>query len=447
MDTKKETVICVNADVSNYLLALIEKINKKRGAPFYYKMYNNPITNEEEISKCVTYVKEEGKDCVLGMNEPSSYICAVINERLGYPSPSPLSNVMCRNKYQSRMLVSDFEWCYGFNLGDPVDLVVRNVKTFPCMLKPTMLFRGKGVFRCNNEASLRSRLQDIRANKDTYEHVQAVQKEVLHLSGENNSSQIVLYDYMVEKCIETNDAGIYEYYMEVVVTKEGNVIPYCLSEMIHFQDKMVLAYVIPPIHFDSSAKPFEDYAIGIGNKLYGIGFKNQVFNIQFWRFPDGNFCLVEINPRIAATALDLFKKYSGNNIFDDVTNLFLHNKVPAYTPMSVLKDRLAANTHEEQYTLYIEFSTRSVGLVSSVFNYDLLEDLTTKGYDVIVFEDKSCLLTESSLTIGGKLIAVVTIKGTWNEIVKEEKSLREKLYMGLPQYSECFEYPKYFTEK
>ena len=57
------------------------------------------------------YVKEEGKDCVLSFTDISSYACAIINERLNYPSPSPLSNVVCRDKYRTHiMLVSELEW-------------------------------------------------------------------------------------------------------------------------------------------------------------------------------------------------------------------------------------------------------------------------------------------------------------------------------------------------
>ena len=70
-----------------------------------------------------------------------------------------------------------------------------------------------------------------------------------------------------------------------------------------------------------------------------------------------------------------------------------------------------------------------------------------KGYVVLFYTDRDYVLTEANATKLGKVITYVTIKGTWSEIVKEEKSLREKLYMGLPQYSDCFKYPKYFTVK
>lgn len=444
MDSKKETVICVYSVNTNHILSLIDKINKEE-APFYYKLYYMPVINEEAISKCIKYIQEEGKDCLLSFSETSSYVCAVINERLGYPSPSPLSNVICRNKYQTHVLVSESEWCYGFNLNDPVDLVVQNVKTFPCMLKPTMLCSGKGMFRCDDEASLRSKLQDINAYRDTIESIQAPQSEVIPTSGEIVVGKSV--QYMVEEFIETNGTGVCQYYMEVFVTKEGKVLPYSLAEVFLFQNGMFLGTVIPPIHLVGGVKPFEDYANHIGDKLYDTGFKNQGFTIEFWRFPDGKFRLCEINPRVSPECVYIDELYSCRNIFNDVTNLFLHNKEPTYTPLSILMDSLAANKHEEEYTLLIDFSSKGTGLVSSILNYDLLEELSEKGYAIMFYVDRGYVLTEASATILGKLIASVTIKGTWNEVVKEEKLLREKLYMGLPQYSRCFEYPKYFTEK
>ena len=441
----KETVICVHSNDTDYMLSLIERINKNKASPFHYKTYYIPATNEEEISKCIKYVKEEGKDCVISFSDTSSYVCAFVNERLGYPSPSPMSDVVGRDKYRTRMLVSEFEWCYGFNLGDPVDLVVQNVKTFPCMLKPALLFGGKGAFHCNDEPSLRAKLLEVSTDNAIVESVQALQNEVVPIPGVKDSDKS--FHYMVEEFIETNGTGVYQYCMDVFVTRDGKIIPYSIFEEFLFQDGMFLGFVIPPIHFDGDTKPFEDYAIHIGNKLFNIGFKNQCFNIEMWRYPDGKFRLVEINPRVATPFVDLYEQYSGNNMFNDVTDLFLHNKEPTSTPLSVLKDRIAANTHEEQFAMSIDFSSRAMGVVSSIFNYDLLVDLSTKGYVVLFYTDRDCVLTEANATKLGKVITYVTIKGTWNEIVKEEKSLREKLYMGLPQYSDCFKYPKYFTVK
>ena len=445
MESKKECVICIySVGIYNHMFSRIERINKSKESPFYYKLYYIPVTNEEAISKCIKYVKEEGKDCVLALGETSSYVCTVINERLGYPSPSPLSNIVCRNKYQTRMLVSEFEWYYGFNIGDPVDVVVQNVKTFPCMLKPTMLFGARAAFRCNDEASLRTKLQDISADKALLDCVQSLQSEVLPTLDQKDSSKNVQCNTMVEKFIEKNGTGIYEYYMEVFVTKEGKVIPYSLAETCSFQNGMCIGCVIPPIHFDGDVKPFEDYAVHIGDKLFRIGFRNHVFMIEFWRFPDGNFHIMEINPRLSTSFADIHEQYSGNNIFNDVANLFLHNKEPTCTPFSVLKNSLTTNTHEEQYVICIDFSSRATGLVSSIFNFDLLEDLSEEGYSLSFFVDRDCVFTEAAKAILGNPIAYLTIKGTWNEIVKKEKSLREKLYMVL---SDCFKYPRYFTEK
>lgn len=410
----------------------------------------NCITCLELVRKlseeCVKFVKLEGKDCVISISETSLYLCAIVNERLGYSSPSLQSISVCRNKYHTRKLVTDFEWCYGFNLGDPVEQVVKHVKSFPCMLKPTSLCAGKGAFRCDDEASLRFKLQIISDDKDSLENIQSVQSQLLPLSVENDSDSGENPDYMVEEFIETWGTGIYQYFMEVFVTKEGKVIPYTLAEVFVFQGGMFLGTVIPPIHANGGIKPFEDHAIHIGGKLYNVGFKNQGFSLEFWRFPNCMFRLIEINPRVSPTTFDLHEQYSGSNIFNDVTDLMVHNKEPKYTPMSALKKQMTV-TDTDDYTFLIDFSSRATGLVSSVFNYDLLEDLSAKGHVVLFLTDRDVVLTEANATTLGKAIAFVTIKGTWNEIVNEEKSLRQKLYMGLPQYSECFKYPNYFTLK
>ena len=439
-DYEVATVICVYSINTNYMLPLLEKINKSKESPFYFTTYYLPVINEETISECVKYVREEGKDCVVSLTDTSSYVCTIINERLGYPSPSPLSNVVCRDKYRTRMLVKEFEWCYGFNLGDPLELVVQNAHTFPCMLKPAMPFAGKSAFRCDNEAFLRSKLKDINGDKATLDCVQALQDEMLLIpAGEEYSGKNV--QFLLEEFIETNGTGIYQYCIEVFVTKDGKIIPYSIFEEFIFQDGMFLGTVIPPVHFDGNIKPFEDYAIHIGKKLYNIGYKNQGFNIEFWRFPDGNFRLIEINPRVSTPSVDLYEQFSGRNIFIDVTNLVVHNKEPTHTPLSVLKDRLTTNNGEQEYVMFVDFSTRVMGVASSIFDYDLLEDLSTKGYVTLIYTMRDYVLTEVNATKVGMPFAYMIIKGTWNEIVKEEKSLRKDLYIK----PDNFKYPNYFT--
>ena len=421
-----------------------QESSEKEGSPFYYQKYFMPAVTEEEIDKCVKYLLAQGKCCVIAFDDAGAFQGTIINERLGYPSPSPLSHIYCANKVLTRYLVDDFEWFFGFNLNDDIESWIKNVKSYPCMLKAAQLGGGEGSFRCNNEVSLRSNLNIILSDKATCRMVEDMQSETFKFLGDFKETEKCT-QYMVEVFIDTKGTGTHQLCMEAFVTENGEVIPYSLVEEFFFTNGGFLGHSIPPVHFDGDFQACDDYIIDIGKKLYQLGFKKQAFNIEFWRFSDGKFRLIEINPRCASPYFYLYMEYSGNNLLDDVSNLFFHGKVPASTPLSKLKEHWSSGKPERQYTSLIDLASVSLGKASDIFNFDVIDQMRAEGTKMHHYTHH--VMTEKSqISVGTRFCSYVLKELSWNEVVRSERSIRRKFYKDFSQCEEAKYYPDYFME-
>ena len=442
-----QNVIYLSLDKNYYALPVpfTQDCNEREGSPYYYQMYFMPVANEEEIEKCVKYLQAQDREYVISFNEATAFAAAVINKHLGYPSPSPLSNVYCTNKVLTRHLVDDFEWFFGFNLEDDVESWIKKVQSYPCMLKATMLAAGKASFRCNDEAALRSNLDTILSDKATCRMVKEQQIDTFKVLGSFKEAEKCT-QYMVEKFIDTKDMDTYQFSMEAFVMENGKVIPYSLAEELFFTSGVFLGHIIPPVHFNGDFRACEEYVIDIGKKLYQLGFRNQSFNIEFWRFSDGKFRLIEINPRCITPYYLLYMDYSGNNLLDDVSSFILHGKEPASTPLSKLREQWSSGKPDKQYTMSADLASVSLGKASELFNFDLLDQLSAEGTRMYYLIPKDHMLTKVNQTLIGTLVCSYILKGSWNEIVKSERDIRKRFYKDFSQCKEAKEYPNYFVE-
>ena len=447
MAQTKENVIYLSQSRSSHVVpvSFTQHCNEIEGSPYYYQMYYMPAVNEEEIEKCVKYLQAQGKDCVISFNETTSFAAAVINKHLGYPSPSPLSNIYGLNKVLTRCLVDDFEWFFGFNLDDDVESWIKNVKSYPCMMKATMLSGGRASFRCNDEASLRSSLDAILSDNAMCRMLKESHSDAVKILGSFKEAE-KFTQYMVEEFITTKGTTTRQFCMEAFVTENGKVIPYSLVEELFFTNGVFIGHIIPPVHFDGDFQACDDYIIDIGKKLYQLGFKNQAFNIEFWRFSDGKFRLIEINPRCATPYYILYMEYSGNNLLNDVSSLFLHGKEPASTPLSKLKEQWSSGKSDKHYTISADLASVSLGKASELFNFDLLDQLSSEGTMMYYLIPRDHVLTKMNQTASGTLVCSYILKGSWNDMVRNERDIRKRFYKDFSQCEEAKEYPEYFVE-
>ena len=445
---EKEKVIVLDGGSTNWVMDVLSRLSKEKGYPYSYEIYPIASTNKETLETCIQYVQSQGKHCVLSLTEETVLAQCFVNERLGYPCPSVLSTVYCLNKLLTRSLINDFKWFSGFNLDDDIEEIVKKVIAYPCMLKPTMLYLGLGAFRCNDEAALRANWRKVKDNLQLCTQVIEKHTELVSILTSIGNTDLAgkCTQYMVEEFIETQDCETYQYCMEAYVTKDGKVIPYSLVEEILFKNGMLLTDITPPYHFDGNFKPFEDYIVEIGKKLYGLGFRNQSFNIEFWQFSDGSFRLIEINPRNSFSYWYIFKTFSDNDLFHDVADLFLRNKLPTKTPITESKRQWSLCQGEDmQHAAGVSLTTLARGKRSDLFDYDYLKKLSKDGVRIHYVDSEDSIIADADITMNGGSTAQVTLKGSWKEVVAGARNLRERFYKDMSNCVEASLYPDCFV--
>ena len=447
-DSGRETVVFVGVETKTYVSRLLDAITKSKDSLFNYEMYMMPAVNNATVKECVKYLKETGKKCLIPARDADTLTTSVVNQQLGYPTPSTTSIVCCNNKNIARTLFSSFGWFYGFNLDQSVDSILEQVKAFPCMLKATMLCGGEASFRCENENALRTNLEIIRSDTLTREMNKSFCSESVSFLQESNELELVnkCTEYMVEEYIETQNTGTYQFCMEAHVTRDGQVILYSLVEELFYENGMMLGHIIPPVHFEGEFAVFESYLESIGKRMYALGFRNQTFDIEFWRLPDGSFRLIEVNPRMAASYYDLYNQYNGSNVFQDVASLVHYEIEPDETPLAHLQKIWCSNKRKHTHSFQIGLVTRAVGKVDDVFDCDYLEKRIAKGLPGFIRYPREYVLSDMSSTRHGVIISNVTLRGSWNEIVEGARTLRERFYKDKSQFYEGQEYPDYFVK-
>lgn len=420
----------------------LSQLNRSDNAIFNFQLSSAMSATVEE---CVQYIRDNDLKCVIPTSDDGLMTAGAVNQKLGFPTPTFLSLIACTNKNLTRTLLGKFGWFYGFNLDQQLEQILENVRSFPCMLKATMLSRGNLTFRCDNKATLFSNLETIKADHILREKNSSLCSEAISILKESGKTELVdkCTECMVEEYIDMSNEGTYQYCMEGFISGDGRVLTYSLVEEIFFKNGKMLGHVMPPIHFNGNFKPFESLLERVGKKLSDLGFQNQAFDIEFWQLSDGSFVIIEVNPRMAASYYDLYWQYCGNNIYQDVASFVQLGVEPEKSPLSHLKHMWSISGHNHTHSFQIGLTTRAKGKVGDVLDIDFLQDQITKGLAGFIRLSKDAILGEVNSTSHGTIAANVTLKGPWDEIIKKVKQLRESFYKEeyfheADNYPDCF---------
>ena len=436
-ETSKEIVVIASETFTRQYLDLL---NKRDDSKFHYKRACS-------VQECMGYLKESSKKYVLPAHDNYLMMAGILNQKLGFPNPSLLSLVVLKNKNLSRTVLGKFGWFFGFNLDQSNERILNNVAHYPCMLKPTMLCAGRGSFCCEDEAALCSNLEAIRGDP-VREDNSSFHSEVISILKQSSKPGLIekCTEYMVEQYIDISADGTYQYCMEGFIGSDGKVVIYSLVEELFFKNGLLLGHVIPPVHFNGNFEPFEAFMKSVGKRMWDLGFQNQAFDIEFWQLPDGRFWIVEVNLRMASSYYDLYHLYSGNHIYDDVANLVLSGSEPEISPFSHLKLMWSNSQRNHTHSFLLGLTTRARGKIDDIFDIDFLQGYISNTCGFALVSRNDVLKEVHSSTLGG-ILANITIKGSWNDIVTEEKRFREALYKDKEQFYEADKYPDDFVKE
>ena len=250
-------------------------------------------------------------------------------------------------------------------------------------------------------------------------------------------------EYVIEEYIDIDADGTYHYCMEGFIgSRDGEVVIYSLVEELYFKDKMLLGYIIPPIHFNGSFEPFEVLMESVGRRMWELGFQNQAFDIEFWQLPDGSFWITEVNLRMAPVFYDLYHLYSGNNLYEDVANHVFFGSEPEKSPFSHLKHMWSNSKRNHTHSFQMTLTTQARGKVQDVLDMDFFQVYISNGRvpGFVRISNDDVLEGVRSIMHG-----VITLEGSWNDIVTEAKRFREAFYKDKEQFYEADKYPDYFV--
>ena len=431
----------ISDEPGTYVQQHLDQLNARAVSMFQYKLAYS-------IQECMEYLREASKKCVIPAFDPQLMTAGIVNQKLGFPTPSLFSLVVLHNKNLSRMVLGKFGWFYGFNLAHSNEYIHSNVVQYPCMLKPTMLTLGTSLFCCEDEASLCSNLEKIRGDPKREEN-SSFRSEAISILKQSNQPELVekCTEYMVEQYIDINANSTYQYCMEGFIGScDGKVVIYSLVEHLYFKNGMIIGYIIPPVHFNGEFEPFESFIESVGKKMWELGFQNQAFDIEFWQLPDGSFCITEVNLRMAPPYYDLYNLYSGNHLYDDVANHVLFQSKPEKSPFSHLKHMWSTSQHNHTHSFQIVLITRARGRVQDILDIDFLQEYISNGKAAgFIRMSNDDILSSAHSTAPGVMVANVTVKGSWNDIVTEAKKVREAFYKDKEQFYEADKYPDYFV--
>lgn len=103
-------------------------------------------------------------DAVVGVDDTSAYIAALLAQTLGVPHNAPAAVFAARNKLAMRQKIAaaglNFPDFRRFSVTDNPDKLAKRV-SYPCVLKPVFLSGSRGVMRADNRAAFVAAFRQI----------------------------------------------------------------------------------------------------------------------------------------------------------------------------------------------------------------------------------------------------------------------------------------------
>jgi len=426
--------------------------------------------SEDTIKYWAKYLEERDVPAVVGFAQRDAWHHALINMALGNVSISSLAFLVAMNKFMQRAISPDKDFWFA-----PVDpdveedndaLIAKIPETeWPFMLKNTSLSLGRGVFKCKTPERMAEILDMYRSDKDLRAMVQETNGSITSRMTEKEWEEChkivdVPPPFIAEHMVDLT-AGWIEYCYEGCVDEAGNVSHYALTEECYFEDGTGLAYVTPPLSYDSAhMRAAEKYIEDYMSAHAGLGYRKQFFNIEFWcngaEDPEGGpeFLLCEINPRCAHTYHYGYMFAYGTNLYRDNFELVLNDTLPEDTPWKAWGSGEGKFTTEMLITIMNQTDDDGNVLVDvasmaakDIVDYDLVAKLIEDGElnHVRYVKDANYKLTDADANSasGTTLMQVWFTTDTAPQAAAKEMELRKQIYK-VEQPSSV--YPKFWTD-
>ena len=260
--------------------------------------------------------REIAIDGIMGTHDyPGSLLASILCERHGLTSIGIIANIICQNKYYSRMIQKEAvpRAVPGFTLVDPYDPGSSELPGFPFFIKPVKSFFSIFAGRIDNQEQYEEYLSSFRR------------------SGTGFSLPL---DRLMGKYSDLEPCGDHLLAEELMRGKQVTLEGYVYNKEVTFlgiTDSVMYPGTISFMRFDH---PSRIPAVA-GNRMKEItekvipaaGIDNGMFNIEFFydQVTD-DIKIIEVNPRMASQFADLMEKVHGTNSYKIQVDMALGRK-------------------------------------------------------------------------------------------------------------------------
>ncbi|MFW5791280.1 MAG: ATP-grasp domain-containing protein [Desulfohalobiaceae bacterium] len=239
---------------------------------------------------------------------PVSLMLPILAREYNTMSPSLTSVLQCEHKYWSRVKQQEAvpDLTPGFARFDPFDEDPRGAidLDFPYWVKPVKAFGGYLGFRIQDEADFEKALAAIRKGIGRF---QKPLDQILRYADEDIPEDIRSGGF----CIAEEIIGGKQVTLEGFASR-GEIDSHGIVDSYRHENQVSFSRFQYPSNLPEAVKKriFEASRTVMGH----IGFDNSPFNIEYFYDEDADTLkLLEINPRIAQSHSDLFKKVDGTS--------------------------------------------------------------------------------------------------------------------------------------
>ena len=212
--------------------------------------------------KAVAFARGKPFTAVVGVDDQSAYIAALLAEALSIPHNPVAAVAAARNKYKMRQKLAEAgvpspNYTLVSIKKNPIRLAMK--MTYPCVVKPTFLSASRGVTRANNPDQFVAAFGNLR--------VLLSEPEVRAKAYHNEATQVLVEDYIpgVEVAVEgilqngeMKTLAIFDkpdplegpHFVETIYVTPSRLPGYVLREVTHVAHRAALALGLKngPIH-------------------------------------------------------------------------------------------------------------------------------------------------------------------------------------------------------
>jgi biotin carboxylase len=257
------------------------------GPPF------NPAGFADHMARLGPYA-----DGVMGSNDATAHLAAVLAERLGLPGPGRAAFMRCHDKLACRRAQAEIvpEATPAFAPVELDDPDVAAPLPYPFFLKPVTAHLSQLAYRIDGPDDFAAALAAARAQIDD-------------ITAYDRALEGRTFRTLVAEELLDGDLVTFEGFMS-----RGRMTPIGVTDaVLHPNGISFLRFEYPSVLPDEIQARMADVAARL---MPALGFDGALFNIEFFVRADGSLAIVEVNGRMASQFAPLVKAVHGVSSYE-----------------------------------------------------------------------------------------------------------------------------------